>query len=230
MLRNGGTRALPESVPLSSKAGLARSVHGAGSTSALTSRDNEPLNKHSTPIIDSEGVRATAASLPTDDSSLQVTLQAGEVVFVPRALVERTDDGTYRFERSFRECLEKVAGGEIVVPVLAEQLEVGMRSVERERVRVTTSVGTREELVDVPLVQEELVVERVPVGRVVDAISSPREEGDTLIVPVYEEVLVVEKRILLKEEVRITRTRREQQHREQVTLRHEEVAVERLPR
>ena len=56
-----------------------------------------------------------------------------------------------------------------------------------------------------------------------------RSEEDTLIIPVLEEVLVVEKRLLLKEEVRITK--REETHTPQrVTLRREEAAVERINR
>ena len=55
-----------------------------------------------------------------------------------------------------------------------------------------------------------------------------RQEGDTLIVPVLEEVLVVEKRLLLKEEVRITRTRTEVHSPQAVTLRSEEAVIEEI--
>ena len=54
-----------------------------------------------------------------------------------------------------------------------------------------------------------------------------REEGDTTIIPVIEEVLVVEKRLFLKEEIRIRRTQTTQLHEETVTLRREEVVIER---
>ncbi len=55
-----------------------------------------------------------------------------------------------------------------------------------------------------------------------------RQEGDTLIVPLLEEVLVVQKQLLLKEEVHISKKRTEQHHPEQVTLRSEQVSVERI--
>jgi len=56
-----------------------------------------------------------------------------------------------------------------------------------------------------------------------------REEGNTLVIPVLEETLVLEKKLLLREEIRITRTRREQRRREHVPLRRECAVIERLP-
>jgi stress response protein YsnF len=69
-------------------------------------------------------------------------------------------------------------------------------------------------------------VERVPVGRWIAAPADIRQEGDTTIYPVVEEVLVVEKRLRLVEEVRVTRRRATRQVREEVSLRHEEILVE----
>jgi stress response protein YsnF len=68
----------------------------------------------------------------------------------------------------------------------------------------------------------------VPVNRIVGEADLPasRYEGDTLIVPILEEVLVVEKRYRIKEELHIIRHRREHRHAETVTLKSEEVAVE----
>lgn len=165
---------------------------------------------------------------PTDGSLLLVELESGALITVPRALVRRDPDGLYHFEQAFGSA-SVPPEGELLIPVTAEELHVRKRSVERERVRLTSTVSTREEAVDVPLRHEELEVERVAVGRVVQAPSEPRQEGATLIVPIYEEVLVVEKRLVLKEEVRITRKQREQRHREQVPLRREDVLIERLP-
>ena len=121
-------------------------------------------------------------------------------------------------------------GGEIplaVVPVIEEELRVGKRVVETGRVRVTKTVSEHEEVLDEPLMREEYDVERVPVDEFVDAPVGPRQEGETLIVPVLEEVLVVEKRLLVREELRITRRRTEGHEPQRVTLRSEEVSVER---
>ena len=48
------------------------------------------------------------------------------------------------------------------------------------------------------------VIEHVPIERVIDQPVAQRQEGDTLVLPVVEEVLVYEKKLLLKEEIRIT--------------------------
>ena len=94
--------------------------------------------------------------------------------------------------------------------------------------RITKLVHEREEVVNVPRVREEVTVERVTLNRMVDAPVSMRQEGDTLIIPLLEEVIVVEKRLMVKEELRITKRRIEEHASQQVTLRREEVVVERL--
>ena len=66
----------------------------------------------------------------------------------------------------------------------------------------------------------------MPVGRWIAAPADIRQEGETTIYPVVEEVLVVEKRLRLVEEVHVTRRRATRQVREEVSLRHEEILVE----
>jgi uncharacterized protein (TIGR02271 family) len=92
-----------------------------------------------------------------------------------------------------------------VLPIIQESLDVETCPVETGRVRLRKVVHEREEVVDPPLWREEVVVERVSVDRFVDGPISTRAEGDTVIIPVLEEVLVVEKRLLLKEEVHVTK-------------------------
>ena len=70
---------------------------------------------------------------------------------------------------------------------------------------------------------------RVPVNRFVETAPQVRYEGETMIVPVLREVVVVEKRIELIEELHITKRTIQTQVSQQVTLRTEEVTVERLP-
>ncbi len=118
---------------------------------------------------------------------------------------------------------------EAVIPVLEERLDVGTRRVETGGgVRVRKTVEEREASVDEPLTKEEVEVERVAVDRPVDGPVAVRYEGDTMIVPILEEVLVVEKRLVLKEEIRITRRRRELHAPQRVTLRREHATVERI--
>ncbi|HEX2185094.1 MAG TPA: DUF2382 domain-containing protein, partial [Chloroflexota bacterium] len=77
---------------------------------------------------------------------------------------------------------------------------------------------------------EEVTIERVPVNRVVEGPIPVRYEGDTMIVSVLEEVLVVETRLLLTAELRITRRRTETHQPVPVTGRREDVTVERVDR
>jgi uncharacterized protein (TIGR02271 family) len=83
--------------------------------------------------------------------------------------------------------------------------------------------------VDEPTVREEVTVERVPVNQFVEHAPEPRQEGDTVVYPVLEEVVVVQRRLLLKEEVRVTKRVTESRDPQTVTLRSEEVKIERVP-
>jgi uncharacterized protein (TIGR02271 family) len=111
------------------------------------------------------------------------------------------------------------------IELVEERLEVAKRAVERGRVVVRKHVDTREEIAEAVLHQDELTVERVPLGVPVDVAPPVREEGDVLIVPVLEEQLVIETRLILKEELRITRHRRSETFREPVRLRVERAEV-----
>ncbi|MFL6709841.1 MAG: YsnF/AvaK domain-containing protein [Massilia sp.] len=121
--------------------------------------------------------------------------------------------------------------GELIIPALEEQVHIGVREVDTGRgVRIRTAVSEKLEQVEALLRQEEIEVVHVPVDRVVTPEQAPvsRYDGDTLVVPILEEVLVVEKRIRIKEEVRITRIERQQRHMETVPLKSEHVVVERF--
>jgi len=115
-----------------------------------------------------------------------------------------------------------------VIPVVEEILDVRQRRVETGRVRITKIVHEREEEVNAPRVREEVTIERVTLNRLVDAPVSMRQEGDTFIIPLLEEVVVVEKRLMVKEELRITKRRIEEHASQKVMLRREEIVVERL--
>jgi stress response protein YsnF len=89
--------------------------------------------------------------------------------------------------------------------------------VDTERgVRVHKSVTEREEQVVQLLYRESLDVQRIPRNEVVDRAPPVRHEGDTLVIPVCEEVLVLEKRLLLKEEIRVGRREQHVRHSENV--------------
>jgi len=114
------------------------------------------------------------------------------------------------------------------IPVVGEEATVGVRRVTTGGVRVHKNVREREEIVDQPLRREKVEVRRVVRNEVVSGPLPVRQEGDTTIIPVVEEVLVVEKRWVLKEELRLTKQRFEERHQERVLLRGEDAEVERF--
>jgi uncharacterized protein (TIGR02271 family) len=119
-------------------------------------------------------------------------------------------------------------GRKQTLPVAEERLRVGKRKVETGRVRVSTRTEERQQPIREELVREEVEVERVRIDRFSDTEPQMRQDGDVLIVPVFEEVLV--KRILVREELRITRKRRVDKVEDLVTLKHQKVVVERTGR
>jgi uncharacterized protein (TIGR02271 family) len=184
------------------------------------------------------GLRGTVdtSEWPLDGSrrEILIRLEDGRRIMAPADALRPLPDGGYRLSlagtdlNELSAAVERAAGGKVVVPVVAEELAVGKREVEAGRVRITKLVHEEEQTVDQPLFAEEVVVERVPVNRVVEGPVQVRHEGETMIVPLLEEVLVVEKRMMLREEVRVTRRRKETHQPQTVTLRKEEVKVERL--
>jgi stress response protein YsnF len=119
----------------------------------------------------------------------------------------------------------------VKVPVLQEDAWIERRVVDTGRgVRIHKTVAEHPCQIDERLVREGVEVSHVPVDRIValDQAPATRYEGDTLVVPILEEVLVVERRLRIKEELRITRTRREAHHAETVMLKSEQVSVERF--
>lgn len=114
-----------------------------------------------------------------------------------------------------------------VIPEIEEELEVERRKVKTGAVRVRKTVEHVLKNVEMPVVRDAIRVTRVPVDRRIDAIPSMREEGDTLIVPVVEEQLFVEKRLVLKEEIHIQRRRVQERASRQVDVGREHAVVER---
>ena len=94
--------------------------------------------------------------------------------------------------------------------------------------QVSTVTREHERLVDEVLKHERVEIERVPIGRPVDAIPPVRQEGDTTIISVVEETIIVERRLILKEEIRIRRLRVSERHQETVVLRKQEAVIARV--
>ena len=118
---------------------------------------------------------------------------------------------------------------ETVVPLHVEEIVVSRRQIEKGVVRIATRTRTVEKLVEEPLARQRAEIRHVPLGRVVDRVPEIRQEGDTTIIPVVEEIVVVERRLFLKEEVHVRRVRTTGVHAEKVLLRQQDVVVTRTP-
>ena len=116
----------------------------------------------------------------------------------------------------------------LVIPIVEEEARIAKRQVVSGRVTVKTTVDTEERILKEMLSLETVEVERIPVNRVVDTIPQIRTDGDVTIIPVFEERLVIEKQLVLVEEVRIRRTASVENVEVPITLRKERATVERL--
>jgi uncharacterized protein (TIGR02271 family) len=117
---------------------------------------------------------------------------------------------------------------EDVIHLVEETATIGKRELVTGRVRVRTVTDTLEELARADVQRETVEVTRVPVDRMIESAPEIRTEGDVTIVPIIEEVLVVEKRLVLKEELHIRRRVAAETVEVPVTLRRQRAIVERL--
>lgn len=109
-----------------------------------------------------------------------------------------------------------------------ETATVSKVDVTTGRVRVRLVNDSHEEAVRASLQSEAFEVSRVAIDRQVDAVPTIRTEGDLTIVPVLEEVLVVEKRLVLREEIHLRRRTSTDTVESSVTLRRQRAEVDRL--
>jgi stress response protein YsnF len=116
---------------------------------------------------------------------------------------------------------------QLKIPVVEEEASIDKRRETSGMVSVTTRTRTFEAIASADLERSHVTVRRVTIEQEVDAVPTIREEGDTTIIPVIEEILVVEKRLVLKEEIHLTRLKTTEHVELPVTLRKQVAAVER---
>ncbi len=115
---------------------------------------------------------------------------------------------------------------QVRVPIAEERVVAGKRPVQLGEIRVHKRVEEREEVIRQPLMRDEVTIERVKASRPVEGPVGPREEGEWLIVPIVEEVLVVQKRLMVTEEIRIRRRAVTEEKEIRETVRRERAEVE----
>ena len=116
-----------------------------------------------------------------------------------------------------------------IIPLAEEEVRIDKRAVTTGKVRVRTTVDVETELAKATLDGEAVEVTRVPVDRVVSQAPGIRTENDVTIIPILEEVLVVEKRLVLKEELHVRKRTTSQEFEAPVQLRKQSAVVERIP-
>jgi len=190
-----------------------------------------------TTVRATDGVVGTVEQVLADETTgeatrLLIRTEAGERVEVPVSLIDAASTTNevrlLASRQSLAEgysALEEV-GDRIVVPVREEVLIPTARPVELGQVRIHKRIEELPAEGMAELQRDDVQVTRVPIGRPIDAVPAPRNEGETLIIPVVEEELVTTKRLVLREEIRVTRRRVTERVPVQGTVRREVVEIE----
>lgn len=106
-----------------------------------------------------------------------------------------------------------------------EELHTGIREREAGAMRVRKSVHTDREQYRVPKRREEIEIERVPVDRE-EAPEGTELGEEEVVIQVYEEEVVVSKRVVLKEEIRLRKEVVEEEEIIEEDVRREEVEID----
>ena len=123
---------------------------------------------------------------------------------------------------------EEEKKNEVAVPVIEEELVTGRREVKTGSVRVRKRVQRIRKSIEMPVVRDAVKVERVPVNRVVKEMPAIREEHGVLVIPVVEEEIVVRRRLVLREEIHVIRSKVTERATAGVNVARERAVVERL--
>ena len=173
---------------------------------------------------------------PTYSSDADLTPEFEEQVYAHYGLTRAAGGGSsgysdyYGAETTTTQTTGATAGAaavdedELRVQRSEEELRAGTREREAGAMRVRKRVRTERERLEVPTRREEVTVERVPVNE--EAPSGAVIGEDEVTVPVVEEEVVVEKRAVVKEEVRLRKDVVEETQVVEEDVRKEEVDIE----
>ncbi|MBA3647660.1 MAG: DUF2382 domain-containing protein [Chitinophagales bacterium] len=119
--------------------------------------------------------------------------------------------------------------GQVIIPVIEEQLNVRKEIIETGKIHVSKTISKETEIVTVPFIKEEVKVERIEINQIVSEQPSVRYEDNVMIIPVVKEVVIVEKRLLLVEELRVTKNTVQDEFKQEIILSKENINIERIP-
>lgn len=210
-------------------------------------------------IVDKNGLHGQVSQMEQvpflGDKQVLVRFESGQQVLVPREMLILQEAGHYYLPVSVEELqvdtnaykhkdatetntdtdtivedTDSTSNAQLrVIPIVEERVNVQKRVREVGTVEIRKTVHERTEVVDEPLNSEDVEIERVAVNRIVEEPIPIRNEGDTMIISLLEEVLVIEKRLLLREEVHIKRVHTVVHEPQEVLLREERVEVVHKP-
>ena len=149
----------------------------------------------------------------------------GRVVHVHRSLFDEdrsTHDRLVLLDK-FRAPLNEPETTGTTIPLHAEELSVRTTEKDLGKLRIQKSVEHFPVQEDVELGTDVVEVERVPSDEEFDEMPRQWQDGDTLVIPVVEEVLVLTRRYRVVENVRVTRRREVRTERIEADLQREVV-------
>lgn len=179
-------------------------------------------------------------TLPADVIVLANPESAGpgeeEVLRVPREMIERVERDTIYLNAERRAVPRassavaathrlKMGSSGMTMRAHEEVVEVTPRVVERGYLSIKKKVGEYLDEQTVRLSHDEVQVEHVPVDEIVPDYIAPYMDGDVYVVPVIEEEVVIQRRLRLKEEIRVRRNTVERTETIQTPFRRERVVV-----
>lgn len=117
-------------------------------------------------------------------------------------------------------------GSRISVPLAAEELVARRTPLQEGTVRLHKGVETREQTFSVPVTRDEVIVEHIPP----DQLDADAQVGaNELLIPIMEEQVVVQKRMVVKEYVRVRKRQVVEQRQVRAPVRREVLSVQELP-
>ncbi|HSI73071.1 MAG TPA: DUF2382 domain-containing protein [Fimbriimonas sp.] len=182
-------------------------------------------------VRDRDGTEAAIATDIVDPKRVVVELKNGRRLLVPRSALLWDENAGYSVNFSFDGLEEAPStdGKAYVIPLSRERPAFETKEGEHKVVRLEKRIEERDEVVEAVATINELEIERVLINEIVEEPPEIRHEGNTIVLPLVEEVLVVEKKLLLREEVHIRQVSREEVRHETVRLRSEYVEAHRFP-
>ena len=121
------------------------------------------------------------------------------------------------------------AGDSETIPVVEESAKISRHVVDNGSVRLKKIIEEENVNIQHDVAHEDLEIRRISINKPVESPpAAVRYEGETMIVSVLREEIIVEKRLILAEEIHITKKVIIRKLEEPVVLRRERIAITRV--